>query len=97
MDELEIEKRFADHHRRFTDKLRECKREVDVEFTNIAGSMTAMQADVKEMKEILEAWNNMKGFASGMRFFATAIKIITPVVLLIGGIYFFFKTGKLPE
>ena len=97
MDEADIEKRFADHHRRFTDKLRDCKRDVDEVLAINTQAINTIQQDIGEMKEILLAWNNMKGFASGMRFFSAAIKIITPIVLLIGGIYFFFKTGKFPE
>ena len=97
MEDTEIEKRFVDHHRRFTDKLRDCKRDVDEVLAINTQSIMTIQDDIAEMKEILLAWNNMKGFASGMRFFSTVIKIITPIILLIGGLYYFIKTGKYPE
>ena len=93
----EIERRLDKHVRRFDDKLRDCKKDVDVELDSIASSIKQMQADIQAMKDILEAWNNMKGFASGMRFVSTVIKIMTPVVVFFGGIYWFFHTGQWPN
>jgi len=96
MDE-EVEKRFIQQNKRFDDRLRECKKDVDLEFDSITQVIKQIQADVQAMKEILEAWNNMKGFASGMRFVSAVIKILTPIVVLIGGAYFALKTGSLPH
>ena len=95
MDE-EIERRFGRQERRFEDKLHDCKKEVDVELDSIAQSIKRMEADIQAMKDILEAWNNMKGFASGMRFVSTVFKVIMPIVMFIVGVYWLLKTGHWP-
>lgn len=96
MDE-EIEKKFSEHSRRFSDKLKDCREDVNVELDTIAKSMAKMQADIQAMKEILEAWNNMKGFASGVSFIATVIKVLAPVVAFFGGLYWLIHTGSWPN
>lgn len=83
--------------RRVDDKINKCKADVDKELDTIAVSLKQVQADIQAMKEILEAWNNMKGFASGMRFISTVIKILTPIVVVFGGLYFMAKTGNWPS
>lgn len=86
METEEIERRFKNQDRRLSDHKRETEE-----------TLKAIQSDVAAMKEILETWNSMKGFAAGMRFMSAAIKIVTPIILLIGAAYWFIKTGKLPS
>ena len=93
----ETEHRLSKHEKRLEDKLRDCKKDVDAELETIALSIKQLQSDIQAMRDILEAWNNMKGFASGMRFFSTAIKILTPIVVFFGGVYWFFHTGQWPN
>lgn len=54
-----------------------------------------LHKDVKAVKEIVTAWNNLKGFMAVMGFVRTLVKICLWIAAIILAIYIFVKTGKL--
>ena len=84
----DLERRMADHVRRLEDQERRC----DI----VTDSITLMQADIKAMKEILEAWNSVKGFGTGMKFISASAKILLPILALGGAIWYLIMNGHLP-
>ena len=60
----------------------------------IAERQEEQSKKLEQVAEIIDAWNTTKGFVSGIKIFSAAIKILTPIVLLIGGGYVIFKGGK---
>ena len=57
--------------------LKKCRTETSDRLTNIENDIKSMKDDVCAMKDILETWNNTKGFV-------TTIKIISKVAVWIG-------------
>jgi len=51
---------------------------------------------MRTMVEILQAWNNAKGFAATIKFISTAAKVIMPIIGIAGAIFIAYKTGVWP-
>lgn len=87
-------------------RLSECRSEVDtklhglhrrLEDINISlSTIKEMHDDVKQMREILDAWNSAKGFVTTMRFLAALIKWTAVVGGTVGVIWYFVKFGHMP-
>jgi len=52
---------------------------------------------LNKMAEILEAWNNIKGFGKTLRFLSTWIKVISLIVLAWVAFVYFLRTGHIPK
>lgn len=89
------------------EKLKECRDEVDKSMAILHGRVDAfvqatstiheIRDDIREMREILDAWNNAKGFVTTIKFLSSLIKWISIVGGTIGLIWYFFKTGHPPD
>ena len=55
-----------------------------------------IKKNVEEVKELLSAWNNIKGFGTTMKWIATGVKVIAIVGAAVGAIYLVF-TGHQPK
>ena len=62
-------------------------------------TMARIDQTVKDMAEIVAAWNNIKGFTNTMttmsKVMGLIIRILWPVVVVAAAIRVFFKTGHL--
>jgi hypothetical protein len=87
-------------------RLKECRDEVDKSMAVLHGRVDAfVQAtatiheihdDVREMREILDAWNSAKGFVTTIKFLSAMIKWTAIVGGTVGVIWYFVKFGHLP-
>lgn len=60
-------------------------------------TLDQIHQDLKSVREIIEAWNNVKGFATTMKFIASAIKITVTVGGAVGFFWFLTKYGQPPK
>ena len=88
-------------------RLKECKDEVDEsvkvlhrrmdDFVKATASIKEIHDDVKQMREILDAWNSAKGFVTTIKFLSAMIKWTAIVGGTVGVVWYFFKFGHLPD
>ena len=52
-----------------------------------------MHEDVREIKEMLVAWNSVKGFVLTMKLAGTTIQFLAKVALITGALWIAIKTG----
>lgn len=52
-----------------------------------------MAEDARTTREIVEAWNRVKGFGAVIKFTSSALKVLWPFVALLIAIVMFAKTG----
>jgi len=67
------------------------------DFVKATASIQEIHDDVKQMREILDAWNSAKGFVTTMKFFSALIKWTAVVGGFVGVIWYFLKFGHLPD
>lgn len=60
------------------------------ELTDNTGRLTD---NTGRLADVLEAWNNVKGFWWTIRALSTLAKITAPLLLFIGAVWLFAKTG----
>lgn len=78
-----LEGMFAEHYK------------ADEEMHHLTNSLlTEIQADMKSIKEIVLAWNNMKGFATVMRFAGALVKWFGGVAAATVGLWLLLKGQK---
>jgi hypothetical protein len=80
-----------------------CKQNVNDKLDNIDGGMAGMKAsidgmcgDVSHIKEIMTAWNNVKGFVTVVSLLARFIKAVAVLGAFFGTIYYVVTHGSLP-
>jgi hypothetical protein len=56
--------------------------------------LKAMHADIKAMRDIIEAWNTAKGFVVMMQLAGTLLKWVFTVGLAVTALMYFLKTGS---
>lgn len=88
-------------------QIRECRNEVDNalatlhgrvdEFSLAIGALGKIQEDIKEMREIIDAWNNAKGFVTTIKFLSAFIKWAAIVGGAVGVLWYFLKFGHFPD
>lgn len=92
-------------HRRVTDDdtvlhLHDRVNDHDRKIGEILAAQQAMTENLKKLTEntgrladVLEAWNNVKGFWWTLKLISSGAKIIIPVLAFIGAVWYFAKTG----
>lgn len=56
--------------------------------------MKMLTANTGRLADVLEAWNNVKGFWWTMKVMAGGAKILIPLIAFCAAIWFFLKTGQ---
>lgn len=56
-----------------------------------------MVSDIARMRDILEAWNSIKGFGKTMQYMATAVKVVGVITVAIAAVWYTIRTGQLPK
>lgn len=59
-----------------------------------AESLKALTDNLGRVAEVLEAWNNAKGFWLTLKMLGTGARILLPIVAFFVAIWVFVKTGK---
>lgn len=80
-------------HSRVADCEESIKKMLDSQ-REVAESLKVLTSNLGRVAEVMEAWNNAKGFWLTIKIFSAGAKIILPLIALVAGIWFFLKTGK---
>lgn len=57
-------------------------------------NMRTLTSNIGRVAEVLEAWNNAKGFWIMIKFVSAFARIMLPLVAFSGGLWLFIKTGN---
>ena len=66
---------------------------IDGTLTRLVDNMQGLTDNTGRLADVLEAWNNVKGFWWTIRALSTLAKITAPLLLFIGAVWLFAKTG----
>ena len=58
---------------------------------HVTDSMAKLTDNMGRIAEVLEAWNNAKGFWATLRFMSAAAKVLVPIMVVTGAIWAAFK------
>jgi K+/H+ antiporter YhaU regulatory subunit KhtT len=56
--------------------------------------LQSLTGELSRVAEVLEAWNNAKGFILTLKLISGGVKVIAPIVAFVVIIWVFIKTGK---
>lgn len=71
--------------------LQDCKEDTSTRITNLEKDVGEIKDDVKAMREIIEAWNNSKGFVITLRIMSKVMIFVTTTGAALAGIYWAIK------
>jgi len=57
-------------------------------------NMQTLNENMTRIAEVLEAWNNAKGFWITVKFVSAFAKIVLPIAAIVGAVWLFGKTGQ---
>lgn len=60
---------------------------------HVTDSMTRLTDNMGRIAEVLEAWNNAKGFWLTLKFMSGAAKVLLPILAISGAIWAVVKAG----
>lgn len=60
----------------------------------MTNNMQTLTKNMGRIAEVLEAWNNARGFWVTVKFFSAFARIMLPIVAVSAAIYAFLKTGQ---
>lgn len=81
-----------------TDRRRNVTRgELDDYKRFVAGRLSPLEADVKRIREIVEAWNNAKGFVNTIKAISAAVKVLAILFAAAAAVWFFITNGHWPS
>lgn len=83
---LQLHARIDDHGETIK-KILEAQRE-------FSDYMKLLTANTGRLADVLEAWNNVKGFWWTLRVIGVGVRIMIPIIALVGALWFFMKTGQ---
>lgn len=70
--------------------------ELDAYKVSIEKRIAPMEADIKRIREIVEAWNNAKGFVNTVKGISSTIKILAIPAAACAAIWYLITTGHWP-
>ncbi|OZB37538.1 MAG: hypothetical protein B7X50_12390 [Alishewanella sp. 34-51-39] len=56
--------------------------------------MQSLTENMGRIAEVLEAWNNARGFWITVKFFSAFAKVLLPIIAVAAASYAFVKTGQ---
>lgn len=80
-------------HERVDDHERAIK-QIIVSQRDMAENLKKLTENTGRLADVLEAWNNVKGFWWTIRGVGAVAKILIPIMVLGGAIWWFIKTGR---
>lgn len=88
------------------EEMETCRAEVDAQMIALSQqvaeavearqTLVEIQHDVAHMREIIEAWNNAKGFVATIRFLASVVKWTAVIGSAVGLVWYVLKYGAPP-
>jgi hypothetical protein len=78
---------------RLEEELAACRDKVNRNLSEFHTKLSAIEQKLTALLEIMEAWNNFRGFARVMAIISSTIKTLAPIALLITALVYFIKTG----
>lgn len=66
---------------------------IDGTLTTLVSSMQGLTDNTGRLADVLEAWNNVKGFWWTVKAMSMLIKLLAPILLLFAAVWLFAKTG----
>lgn len=69
-------------------------RHSDTDIEKIREDLAEVKAAVLTMKEIIEAWNDAKGFVRTIKLIGEVFKWVAKVAAAIGAVWLLVKTGQ---
>lgn len=78
------------------EELRTRNAHVDMQFQSFHERLTPLENDVKRIREIVEAWDNAKGFVNVIKAFSAMLKILAVPFAILMAIWYLITTGHLP-
>lgn len=94
---MEQHKRAGDAMVHVHARLRECEDSIAglIESNKkISETLEALAKNIGRVAEVLEAFNNAKGFWLTIKFLSAFAKVLLPILIVAGGIWVFLKTGN---
>lgn len=67
---------------------------IDATLATLIDSMQGLTDNTGRLADVLEAWNNAKGFLITLRVLMSALKAILPIAVFLGALWIFLKTGR---
>lgn len=80
-------------HDRVDDHERDIAR-IDGTLTKLVDNMQGLTDNTGRLADVLEAWNNVKGFWWTIKAMSALAKLAAPVLLFIAALWLFAKTGQ---
>lgn len=78
-------------------ELDDCKTSVDEQINAIKETVAAVASDAKKIREIVEAWDNAKGFVNTVKGISATLKILALPMVALGALWYFMTTGHFPS
>lgn len=60
----------------------------------MTANMNRLTDNMGRIAEVLEAWNNAKGFWLTVRFVSAFVKVVLPIAAVFGALWLYIKTGQ---
>lgn len=76
--------------------LANCKMEVEERMDTFNERLTPIEADIRRIREIVEAWDSAKGFINVIRGVSATLKVLSVPVAAVVALWYFIATGHLP-
>jgi hypothetical protein len=73
-----------------------CKSEVDERMDTFNERLAPIEADIKRIREIVEAWDSAKGFINVVRAISAVFKMLAVPVAALAALWYLITTGHLP-
>lgn len=83
----------SDRLNRLEEELAACRDKVNRNLAEFHHKLANIEEKLNALLEIMEAWNNFRGFTRVMAIISSTIKTLAPIALLITALVYFFKTG----
>lgn len=72
------------------------KIELEAYKVSVESRIAPMEADIKRIREIVEAWNNAKGFVNTIKGISSTIKVLAIPVAAAAAFWYLITTGHWP-
>lgn len=83
----------TDRLNRLEEELVACRDKVNRSIADFHKQLATIETKLNTLLEIMEAWNNFRGFTRVMAIISSSIKTLAPIALLITALVYFIKTG----
>jgi hypothetical protein len=77
-------------------ELDDCKNSVDEQISAIKETVAVVASDAKKIREIVEAWDNAKGFVNTVKGISATIKFLALFAAALAGLWYIMTTGHIP-